>query len=596
MIKIKLIKTDMRRMILPLAMLLVLTIAPFYAQPVKAANPGPFFTISVLAPNTNPARNQWATLMVEQLPKIGIGVDIFDHTNWAGISPRTWGYTAGTIPSYAEGGYDIFFVGNGWGLDFDPTGVFTSDGWVEDGGDNYYQYASTEMDWAVGNYTQSFVFADRMEWAKEIQSIFYEDVPTICLLYETALYSHVEGLTGWDGLLWASSYEPMENWQIPGETEFHYATPADFEDFHPILYESVYDAEWLNQIYNGLVQRDAANSYGYSPRICSDFSSTDGLTYSINLKPNVKWGDGTPLTVDDIIYSYQLYVTPGLGHSTYSYNTNYWNNDSITKISDTEMTITFLQPYVFMDGLLSALLLPEHIWGSIAPEDHGAQAIEWAKNNPENIIGCGPYKLASYDATNQVIHLTANEYFDDWFGSAPNFDDVYFEFYGSKEGAIASMAAGDIQMVSTYFKAMPDELELPGITYTLVDDPGNQEMPINNQHPYMGTGALCPIAGEESAKNVRKAINHIVPREIIVEEILQGLGSPGVTYWPKASVGFDDTLEVPEYNINLALQYMKDAGFDVTIPTEPTGLGLVVVISILSLVGAIQVVFLKRRK
>jgi hypothetical protein len=29
----------------------------------------------------------------------------------------------------------------------------------------------------------------------------------------------------------------MENWTIPGETEFHYATPADFEDFHIYKYD-----------------------------------------------------------------------------------------------------------------------------------------------------------------------------------------------------------------------------------------------------------------------------------------------------------------------------------------------------------------------
>ncbi|MHA1558023.1 MAG: hypothetical protein ACTSPM_13970, partial [Candidatus Heimdallarchaeota archaeon] len=102
---------------------------------------------------------------VEQLPKIGIEVDVFDHTGWAQISPRTWGHP-GPYPvgTYAEGGFDILFVGNGWGLDFDPQGVFTSDG-LTPNGDNFYQYESDAMDNAVGNYSQAFVFADRMVYA-----------------------------------------------------------------------------------------------------------------------------------------------------------------------------------------------------------------------------------------------------------------------------------------------------------------------------------------------------------------------------------------------------------------------------------------------
>ena len=582
-------------MILPLAVLLCLSVTPFLATETKAANPGPFFSIGILAPNTNPARNQWATLMVEQLPKIGIEVETFDHTGWAQISPRTWGHPGPyPIPTYAEGGYDILFVGNGWGLDFDPTGVFTTDG-ITPAGDNFYQYSSAAMDNAVGNYSQAFVFADRMEYAREIQELLLEDQPSIALVYETSLFPHVETLEGWDPLLWASEYQPMENWEIPGETEFHYASPADFEDFHPWLYESVYDAEWLTQIYNGMIQRDPSNNYAYGPRIATDFSSTDGLTYSVNLDPDAKWSDGEQITTDDIIYNYQLGVTPSLGLTTYSFNTLYWDNDSITKISDTEFTIEFLQTYVFQEGNLANSLLPEHIWSAIDPADHGSQAVEWAKNNPENFVGSGPFYLYDYDATNQVIHLKANEYFEDWFGSAPKFDDVFFEFYGSKEGALSALASGAIDMLDYNFKALISEMNIAGATYTLVDDPGNQEMAMNMEHPYMGTGELCPIAGEESAKHIRKAISHMIPREIICDEILEGLGVPGVTHWPKASVGFDETLDYYEYSIDLALQHMKDAGFDVTL-TNTGDIGIVVFMSILSLAGAIQVIFLKKRK
>ncbi|MHA1825837.1 MAG: hypothetical protein ACTSUA_04175, partial [Candidatus Heimdallarchaeota archaeon] len=92
-------------MVLPIAVMICLSVMPFMATPTKAANPAPFFSISILAPNTNPARNQWSTLMAEQLPKIGIGIDVFDHTGWSQISPRTWGYLGPyPIPSYAEGG------------------------------------------------------------------------------------------------------------------------------------------------------------------------------------------------------------------------------------------------------------------------------------------------------------------------------------------------------------------------------------------------------------------------------------------------------------------------------------------------------------
>ncbi|HUT80590.1 MAG TPA: hypothetical protein VMZ29_05235 [Candidatus Bathyarchaeia archaeon] len=76
-----------------------------------AENPLPFFYIDVLAPTSYTLR-QIPTLMVEQLPKIGIGVDIFDHTGWNQIIPRTWSYPGQyPIPPYDEGGFDILFIG-----------------------------------------------------------------------------------------------------------------------------------------------------------------------------------------------------------------------------------------------------------------------------------------------------------------------------------------------------------------------------------------------------------------------------------------------------------------------------------------------------
>ncbi|MCE7745095.1 MAG: hypothetical protein GPJ52_08190 [Candidatus Heimdallarchaeota archaeon] len=56
----------------------------------RAENPDPYFSISVLAPNTY--GYTYATLMVEQLPKIGIAVDVYDYTGWYQISERTWDY------------------------------------------------------------------------------------------------------------------------------------------------------------------------------------------------------------------------------------------------------------------------------------------------------------------------------------------------------------------------------------------------------------------------------------------------------------------------------------------------------------------------
>ncbi len=87
------------------------------------------FSISLLSPNTLEARNQWAVLMQKQLRKIGIDVYLHESTGWGNIGPRTWNYPLidfDYIPTYAEGGYDILFVGRNWDMNLNPSSLFST--------------------------------------------------------------------------------------------------------------------------------------------------------------------------------------------------------------------------------------------------------------------------------------------------------------------------------------------------------------------------------------------------------------------------------------------------------------------------------------
>ncbi len=583
-------------MVLPLAIILCLSVMPFLAMPVEAANPAPFFTLSVLAPNTNPARNQWATLMVEQLPKIGIGVDVFDHTGWAQISPRTWGHPGPyPIPSYAEGGFDILFVGWGWGLDIDMKGLFDTPSMPPDG-DNFYQYSVPEMDWAIGNYSQSFVLADRIQYAHDIQALLYEDVPQATITYPLDVFPHSTALDpdSWTPLLWDTSYQDMAYYDI-GDTVFKYGCPADFEDFHTMKTESVYDAQWTQQIYGGMVERTPEAPYlnAYGPYLADSFSSINGINYSVFLNEDAKFADGVKCNATDVEYSYDLLINPDFGQPDFGFYSDYIDNRTIKILDEFEIQVDFLQAYVFQDSNLAVDILPKHIWGTIDPEDHEAQAVTWAAGNPENLVGIGPYKLHEYDGTNGIIHLKANTYWDTWGGHDTQLiDDLYFEFWSNKEGALSALAGGTLDMVDSQFS--PQLAEIPAtVDYTVVVAPGSQEMGFNCLHPYL-SGTLAPISTEDSGKYIRQAISHLIPRQTIVDEILNGLGSPGITAYPQV-IGFDDTLLPYEYSIDIAKQKMEAAGF-VYADTDVTGIGLYVVIGILAFAGASQVFFLKRRK
>ena len=73
----------------------------------KAEQPEWFFEVNMIAPTSNPVRMQFSQLMEKEVQKIGIGSEM-DLISWAALGPRA---TDQEVGPYAEGGYDICFIG-----------------------------------------------------------------------------------------------------------------------------------------------------------------------------------------------------------------------------------------------------------------------------------------------------------------------------------------------------------------------------------------------------------------------------------------------------------------------------------------------------
>jgi ABC-type transport system substrate-binding protein len=161
-----------------------------------------FFEVTVLSPNTNPARNQWSTDYVNELPKIGIGVKEHVSTGWDVIIPRTFGYSDGLPGDYASGGYDIFFVGYSWDLDWDPSGLYTESGLCDTGScDNFYNYKNATVENLISDYTSELDFDARLTKVKTLQQALFDDIPVLPILYPQSHWGWSSDVQGIDDLL-----------------------------------------------------------------------------------------------------------------------------------------------------------------------------------------------------------------------------------------------------------------------------------------------------------------------------------------------------------------------------------------------------------
>jgi ABC-type transport system substrate-binding protein len=548
------------------------------------------FSINLLSPNTSAARNQWSLLMENQLPKIGIGIDFHESTGWGNIAPRTWSYPLidfDYIPTYAEGGYDILFVGWSWGIDWDPTGLFETSA-ITPAGDNFYQYSNPAYDAKLTQYLTELNQTQQIIYAKEMQAMLYADLPAITLIYPKSLFGFKEGLTGIDGLLLGAGVARYEYWDDPADHIIKYAIPADLKEWNIFVQESFYDAQWMQGVYGALYER-AQTTNVYEPALAADFPvySADLKNMTIDIAPGAQFSSGEAVLAEDFAYTIQLHMTPAVGSSSYSYfNTWFETNSSVYAVDADTIQFNMTDVNAFSLGTVSFGIIDKSVieplistYGySIFNEVPGTGNVGW-----DLVTGAGPMMVDTFDSVNSIVKLIPNP---NTIYDTPLLDEWYITFISGKDTAVAELVAGNVDIVDAQYYPVVADFTPAGVEGVLVSDPSHQEMALNLRNPVFGTGELTPEGTAAAALAIRKAISHSVPRDVIVDQILEGLGAPGVTSCPIVSSAFDETLEPYAYDLDLAIEYMEDAGYTVLVtipPTTTTGIAGLVFLSFLGL-------------
>ena len=528
----------------------------------------PVFEISLLSPATSPSRNQWAFLMEEELPKIGIGIDIHDQSGWSDIYSRTWYYPVGEqgyhdyIPTYDEGGFDVLFVGWAWGLDWLPSELFHG-AEIPPNGSNLYQYSNPDCDILLEDYMSELNPQMRKFIVQEVQQILYDDLPSIPIINPGCIFGIKDSLTNIDAVLLSVGKHRAEYWDDSDDHIINYASPVEFYDPHIFSLESYYDSLWMQSVYGGLFQR-AHDFHFYDPVVALDYTvSSDSLQFNVTINSIAKFSNGNTVLAEDVKYTYDLHFNPEIYSSNRGLLEKYLiNNDSVVILDPQNIQFNFNQSnFLAFEVMSCGIIEKSTVEPLISTYGYGIFNEYPLTGDVGNalVTSCGPFKLSSFSLDNNLVKLVPNLYYH---RKRPYVSEIAFKFIEGKDTAISELKDGNVDIVdSNYLPMLKDYEGVLGIQPLIVPSFENKEIAINLKHPILGTGELTPVGTAEAANNIRKAISHIVPRQMIIDEILEGVGSPAVTPMPKGCIGFDDSLNPYEYNLELARMYMEQAGY-----------------------------------
>jgi peptide/nickel transport system substrate-binding protein len=166
-----------------------------------------------------------------------------------------------------------------------------------------------------------------------------------------------------------------------------------------------------------------------------------GLAVTLQLRPDLKWGDGEPVTTQDLAFTWRVGSDPASGFS----NTHPWNRANKIDIIDDHTAILHLDKPVATYNEWDQIL-PEHIEGPIYARAHnpGDYIKETAYNRAPTTPGLynGPFLINSYHSGSS-IGFEQNPY---WPGPNPGFKRIELKLIENTAALLANLLAGDIDM------------------------------------------------------------------------------------------------------------------------------------------------------
>jgi ABC-type dipeptide transport system, periplasmic component len=246
----------------------------------------------------------------------------------------------------------------------------------------------------------------------------------------------------------------------------------------------------------------------------------ENIIARVQLWDNAKWSDGTPITVRDIIGSFNLSRQIGGGWWGDWYVYNYAAVDDKTieyyigRRPDEPMPARENIRTVVQGGVLYFRPLPYHVLSKVIEQMGDKMKTDWKNDDPATQVVSGPYKLYYYDPT-QVIYQRV----DDWWGKdifglpAPKY--IAFMYYRDAQTAVAALQNGDVDI---YFGYVPNPLDLirVGMGTWYKDSPyfllgGATWFVMNFKLPFF------------NITDVRRAIVWAIPYDAIIKYALLGL-------------------------------------------------------------------------
>ncbi len=309
-------------------------------------------------------------------------------------------------------------------------------------------------------------------------------------------------------------------------------------------------------VYESLVYYNS-NSFKVEPQLAASWKEISPTQMRFTLRPNVKFSDGSPLTVDDVVFSLNRAMAKTSNYAVYTQGI-----DKVVAVDGQNFHIMLKAPNPVLLNQLTELRIMSKAWAeknkSTEPKDIKAKEENFAHRNA---MGTGPFMVQSWQPDQKLV-LVKNPNWWGWATSKSNVTEIIYTPIKSEATRVAALLSGEVDFVldpslqdlgrlrsNSVLKVM-DGIENRTIFFGM--DQFRDELPGSN------------IKGKNPLKElkVRQALSMAIDSASLTRVTMRGLAqATGALVAPQVNGWSKEVDKRIGYNVEGAKKLLAEAGY-----------------------------------
>ncbi|WP_031519281.1 peptide ABC transporter substrate-binding protein [Siccibacter colletis] len=297
----------------------------------------------------------------------------------------------------------------------------------------------------------------------------------------------------------------------------------------PVKAVGLPEIQVIRDLFEGLVNQDEKGKL--IPGVATRWQSNDNRVWTFTLRDNARWSDGTPVTAEDFVYSWQRLVDPkntspfawfaalaGISNAQAIIDGKQTPDKlGVKAVNKNTLTVQLDKPVPYFPNLAANFAL--YPVPKTAIDKFGN---DWTK--PGNLPGNGAYVLQDRVVNEKLVVVPNTHY---WDNARTVLQKVTFLPINQESAATKRYLAGDIDITESFPKNLYQKLlkDIPGQVYTPAQL-GTYYYAFNTQK------------GPTADARVRLALSMTIDRRLMAEKVLGTGEKPAWRFTPDVTAGF----------------------------------------------------------